>query len=262
MSTRSTPWPHGTPTWVDLSTSDIATSTAFYSALMGWEVNDLGSEFGNYHIATRRGLSTAGMAPSMTPDQPNAWTTYLAADDVDKTADAITAYGGRIIAPPMDVAQQGRMAIAADPTGAVFGLWQARSMIGAQLVNEPGGIVWNDQTSSDPQAARRFYAAVFGYTYSTVDGGQDYATIDGAGPGGTIGGIGALAAELPPGTPARWTVYFAVEDVDVACTTATDNGGAVIAPPFDTPYGRMAGLQGPEGASFMVSSFPEATATQ
>jgi predicted enzyme related to lactoylglutathione lyase len=254
MSTRSTAWPHGTPMWVDLTTPDLAGSTAFYRAVLGWEVTDLGADFGHYHVATLGGLATAGLGPAAEADQPSAWITYLSADDADKTADAITAHGGRIVSVPMDVGDRGRMAIAADPTGAMFGIWQAGSMIGAQLVNEPGGIVWNDQTSSDPGSARRFYAAVFRYTYAPLEGEQDYATIDGAVPGGTIGGIGALDPGSPPGTPARWTVYFGVEHVDAACETARDQGGTVTVPPFDTPYGRMAGLAGPEGAGFMVGS--------
>lgn len=262
MSTRSTPWPHGTPTWADLTTSDLAASTAFYQAVLGWEVTDLGPDFGHYHLATRNGLHTVGIGPAMSPEQPPAWTTYLATDDADKTLEAVVAQGGTVVVAPMDVADQGRMAIAADPTGAVFGIWQARSMIGSQLVNEPGGIVWNDQTSSDPQAARRFYAAVFGYTYTEMEGEQGYATIDGAGPGGTIGGIGALPADSPSEVPARWTVYFAVEDVDAACATAAEHGGATTVPPTDTPYGRMAALQGPEGADFMVMSSPTATTAE
>jgi predicted enzyme related to lactoylglutathione lyase len=259
MSPRSTPWPHGTPCWVDLTTSDLPASTAFYRAVLGWEVADLGPDFGHYGIAMRDGLSTAGIGLALSPDQPEVWTTYLATDNADTTAEAIVAQGGKLISPVMEVGDEGRMAIALDPTGATFGIWQAKTMIGCQLVNEPGGIVWNDQTSPDPQTARRFYAAVFGYTYAKTEGTQNYTTINGTRPGETIGGIGAVDATSPPGAPAHWTVYFAVEDVEAAYVTAIKHDGAVTMPPYDTPYGRMAALRGPEGADFTVVSSTEAT---
>jgi predicted enzyme related to lactoylglutathione lyase len=248
MSTRITPWEPGTPCWADLGTPDMAASHAFYSALLGWEINDMGADFGHYAICTRNGHATAGIGPAMSPDQPIAWTTYLAVEDADKTADLITSNGGRIIAAPMAVADQGRMAIALDPTGAAFGIWQAVKMIGSAVVNEPGGLSWNDHHSSDPDAARAFYAAVFGFSYTPMDGPFDYATIDGSGPGGAIGGIGENDPELPAGTPAHWMVYFTVADADAAVATATPQGARVLAGPADTPFGRMVTLADPQGA--------------
>lgn len=262
MSTRTTPWEPGTPTWADLSTSVLPASTAFYRAVLGWEVNDMGPDVGHYGIATRRGLATAGIGPAMSPDQPNVWTTYLAVEDADKAVEAIGANGGTILMAAMDVGDHGRMAVAADPTGAVFGVWQTGTMIGSQLVNEAGGVLWNDHKSADPEAARRFYAAVFGYTYTAMEGAQDYATIDGAGPGNTIGAIGALDPGTPGGTPAHWTVYFAVEDADAACATAVERGGAVVVPGIDTPFGRMAVLRGPEGAVFTAIGISPEVAAQ
>jgi hypothetical protein len=160
----------------------------------------------------------------------------------------------------MAVADQGRMAIAVDPTGATFGIWQAGRMIGAQIVNEPGGMTWNDHHSADPNAARAFYAEVFGYGYTPMEGGFDYATIDGDGPGGAIGGLGEPDPELPAGTPAHWMVYFSVADADVAVSTATSLDGRVLAGPMDTPFGRMVTLQDPQGA-FVKLMGPVVTAT-
>jgi predicted enzyme related to lactoylglutathione lyase len=252
MSTRTVPWSPGTPNWADLATSDLAASTAFYGAVLGWEVADLGADFGHYGIASRKGLATAGIGPAMSPDQPNVWTTYLSVEDADKTAETITTNGGTVLLAPMDVGDQGRMAVAVDPTGAVFGIWQAGAMIGTQLVNEAGGVCWNDHTSADPEAARRFYTAVFGYAYTALEGAHDYSTIDGAGPGNTVGGIGAFPPGAPEGTPAHWTVYFAVDDADAAAATAAEHGGSVVVPAVDTPFGRQALLRGPEGAVFTV----------
>lgn len=253
MSTRTTPWEPGTPAWADLATADVTASTGFYAALFGWQVVDLGPEYGHYALATLGGLAAAGLGPIMGEGQPGAWTTFLAVTDADRTAEAVGTHGGAVVSAPMDVGDRGRTAVAVDPTGAAFGVWQAGTMIGAQIVNEPGGVVWNDHNSADPGTARAFYAAVFDYTYTPVPG-QDYTTIDGAGPGDTIGGIGAFSPGTPQGTPAHWMVYFGVADVDAACATATGHGGTVVIPAWDTPFGRMATLSGPEGAVFTIGS--------
>src|SRR5262245_54307042 len=129
MSIRTTPWEPGTPCWVDLGTPDVTASHAFYSAVLGWQFIDQGPDFGHYTFCTRDEHPTAGIAPAMSPEQPTVWTTYLAVENADKTAELITANGGTIVVAPMDVAEQGRMAIAVDPTGAGFGLWQAKRMI-------------------------------------------------------------------------------------------------------------------------------------
>lgn len=261
MSIRNEPWPEGTPCWVDLETTDQKAAVEFYGSLFGWEVELTGEEFGHYGLAAIGGHHTAGLG-EIPPGQPMppAWTTYLASDDVDKTCDAISAAGGAIIAPPMDVGPRGRMAIAQDPTGALFGVWQAGDMIGASLVNEPGGVGWNECRTRDPEQALAFYAAVFGYTYSKMEG-DEYWTIDGAGPGNPVGGIGELDASAPPGAPSHWMTYFMVADADTAVATATANGGAVQAGPFDTPFGRMAALSDPQGAVFSIAGVvPDASA--
>jgi predicted enzyme related to lactoylglutathione lyase len=255
MSTRTTPWEPGTPCWADLATTDVAAANAFYAAVLGWEIADTGEEFGHYGIASRGGLATAGVGPIMGGDQPPAWTTYLATEDADKTAEAIATHGGQVIAAPMAVGSMGRMAVAIDPTGAPFGLWQAEEMIGCQLVNEPGGVVWNDHHSADLERAKAFYAAVFGYSYTAMDG-DNYVTIDGAGPGDTVGGLGTLADSLP-GSPPHWMVYFAVEDTDAAVEAALKHGGQVLVPAADTPFGRMATLRDGQGATFVVGSTPD-----
>ena len=74
----------------------------------------------------------------MNPDFPPVWMTYVNVDSADDTVAKVTANGGTVFAAPMDVMDAGRMAVFADPLGAVIGLWQPESHTGAQLVNEPG----------------------------------------------------------------------------------------------------------------------------
>ena len=144
MSTRTDPWPAGTPCWVDLSVPDVEGAVAFYAAVLGWTFVDTGPDYGNYQIAQMDGRAAAGVGPFMQEGQPSAWTVYLASDDVDATAKLIGEHGGSIYAGPMDIPGNGRMLIAADPTGGVFGVWQQTGMIGSALIDEPGAFVWDD----------------------------------------------------------------------------------------------------------------------
>lgn len=111
----------------------------------------------------------AGIGPSTTPGVPPAWLTYLSTTDADATATA----GATVLAEPFDVGDLGRMAVVADPQGAVFGLWQAVSHLGASVVDEPGALVWNEAAHPDPSAGQAFYQAVFGYRYDPVGGADD-----------------------------------------------------------------------------------------
>src|SRR2546423_629768 len=121
MSTRDERWPQGTPNWVDLSSTDVETSIDFYQALFGWDVVDTGPVTGNYRLCLLHNREVAGIGSAQCPDGPRGWTTYLAVDDADQTCDAIHANGGTVVMRPMALADQGRMAIALDPTGARFG---------------------------------------------------------------------------------------------------------------------------------------------
>jgi uncharacterized protein len=255
MSTRETPWPVGTPNWADLMTPDREASWAFYSQVLGWQIQDSGPEMGNYGMASLDGKMVAGIGTPPDPSQapPPAWTTYLATDDLDKAIEAIQSNGGTIAMPAMEIGDAGRMAVAADPTGAFFGIWQAKDFVGAERVNEPGAMVWNQAMSRNPGRAREFYAAVFGYQYTAMEGGQaEYHTINGDGPGNTVGGIGGMEDSFPAEVPAHWDTYFMVADAEQAVATATANGGSVQVPPFDTPFGKMGAITDPQGATFWI----------
>ncbi len=240
------------PCWTDLQTPDVAAATAFYTAVLGWDWRDTGPEYGGYAIAHVNGAAAAGIGPAQS-GAPTAWTIYLASDDVDATAAAVPGLGGTVVLEPGDVGELGRLCIAADPSGAVFGVWQAGTNIGAGLVNEPGGLTWEDLRSTDPDAARAFYVGLFGYEIRSLDGAPpDYALFHLPGDDAPLGGMGGMMGQ--EGMPSHWSVYFAVADADAAAGAAEAAGGTVIAPAFDTPYGRMAALADPAGAAFLVAA--------
>jgi uncharacterized protein len=170
---------------------------------------------------------------------------------VEASTAAVAAAGGAVLLPVDDAGPLGRLAIAADPTGAVFGLWQAGSHVGASHVNAPGGLTWEDLRSHDPDAARAFYRAVFGFDTAPIEmAGPDYQTFSLAGDDRPLGGMGGMMGNDV--VPSHWLVYFGVADAERAVAAAAARGGTAAGPPFDTPYGRMATLSDPAGATFML----------
>jgi predicted enzyme related to lactoylglutathione lyase len=148
--------------------------------------------------------------------------------------------------PPMDVMEFGRMAMAADPTGAVFGLWQAGTHSGAQVVNEPVSLVWNELTTPDAEKASRFYGEVLGHTTATVPESDDEGGMLQVGDR-PVANVNETT-DAPPG----WGVYFNVADADATVSRAEELGATVVSPGADTPWGRMATLEDPQGARFSV----------
>ena len=251
MTTRDIPWPDGTPCWADLGAPDIAKAREFYSHVFNWTVQPGGPETGGYSVAELNGRGVAGVGPKMAPPEaPTMWTTYLATSDADATAAKIKGAGGQLVVEPMDVMDAGRMAVAVDPAGAVFGLWQARAFPGAQIVNEPGAMCWNEQMSRDFEDSKAFYAAVFGYEYSEASGDSSYATIKVG--GRDVGGIGGYHAGVPADTQATWRVYFGAADTDASVARVQANGGSVIWKPIDHPYGRLSTVADDQSARFSL----------
>ena len=197
----------------------------------------------------------------MQEGQPAAWTVYIASDDVDATAKLIGEHGGSIFAGPMDIAGNGRMLVAADPTGGVLGVWQQPGMMGAAVVDERGAFVWDDARLNDVEAGKRFYTDVFGFTYAPLgpEAGEtgDYETF--SAPGGPsdrpAGGIGGMMG-APSGTPSHWLPYFSVADADAATRAVGDGGGTVLMSPETTPFGRIGVMVDPFGGVFGVHSPP------
>jgi uncharacterized protein len=251
MVTRDTAWPAGTPCWVDLGVGDIAKATAFYGGLFGWDIQAGPPEAGGYSMCTLGGRAVAGIGAQRDTSMPPYWTTYIASDDADATAARVTAAGGQVLAEPFEVMDVGRMFVATDPGGAVFGVWQARAHTGVGLANEPGALTWNENMSRNFEGNKAFYHDVFGYDYTDMSGdSMQYATLDLG--GGQVGGIGSIGPEQPAEMPATWVAYFAVADADAAAAKATELGGSVIQPPFDIPYGRIAVVSDDQGAVFAI----------
>jgi predicted enzyme related to lactoylglutathione lyase len=255
MTRRATPWPFGVPCWVDLGGTDVEGAMRLYGAVLGWEFEQQGEGYGGYVMCRIGGRDAAGIGLAQ-EGVPPAWTVYFATDDADATAKAVVDAGGRLLAEPFDVVTLGRMFVATDPGGAAFGVWQAIDSIGATHVNEPGGLTWEDLSVPDPDAAREFYAAVFGFVYDELpDAPSGYQLFRRPDEPWPLGGMGGLAEGAYP----SWLPYFSVHDTDAAVAATQDNGGSVVQPAHDSEFGRQAVLADADGAVFsVIQAIPDA----
>ena len=151
----------GVPSWVDLGSPDLDKSKGILRRSLR-----LGLPAGAARCRGLHGVRAARQDrrrpwPEMNPDMPTVWMTYVNVGSADDTVAKVTANGGTVFMPPMDVMDAGRMAIFADPLGAVMGLWQPKGHMGAQLANEPGAFCWNELITTDLDASKAFYKAVF-----------------------------------------------------------------------------------------------------
>lgn len=268
----------GVPCWIDTNQPDPEAALPFYRGLFGWEFEDVMPEGspGAYIIGRIRDGDVAAVASMPEGAPPLAmWNTYVWVDSADETAARGHAAGGTVLSEPFDVLDAGRMAVVADPEGAVFCVWQAKNHRGAKVVNEHGSLNFNTLYTRDPDAAEAFYAAVFGWQRLTIPAGVMW-TLPGYGdhleentpglreqmaqmgaPAGFIDVVAALnligAADAE--RPARWSVTFAVKDVAATAAKVRELGGEVVSGPFDAPWARLAVINDPQGASFIASQF-------
>jgi uncharacterized protein len=242
-------YPQGTPCWMDLWTPNRQASMDFYGAVFGWTYRVAPAEQHSYTEALLRDRTVAGIVtpPGAGEHTPMVWVTYLSVDDADAALAAVTAHGGQVLAGIIEVPGTGiRMILGTDPTGALFGAWQAPGHRGAELTNEPGTQIWNELMTPDPATARTFYGAVFGVEISDPFPDFDYTTIKVG--GRDVGGIG----RSDDGAPASWSGYFSVADTDAVAELVRSHGGSVLGDPNDTPYGRMALCADPHGSTFAL----------
>ncbi|MFI7498020.1 VOC family protein [Streptomyces sp. NPDC049687] len=244
--------PEGTPCWADAMFSDVESAKNFYGDVLGWTFGEAQSEYGNYTQAYVDGKAVAAVVPPMPGQEGQSqWCLYFASPDAAATAAKIRAAGGEVLMEPMRVGEFGTMCLAREPSGAVFGVWQAGTHEGFEAQAAPGAYGWAEVFTREPERADRFFRAVFPYTARQMeDDAVDYRMFNVGDT--TVLGRMKMTEEFPPEVPSYVNVYFVVSDVDDAVAKATKLGGVLRFGPTDSPYGRFAALSDPQGASFSV----------
>ncbi|MGA2530261.1 MAG: VOC family protein [Acidimicrobiales bacterium] len=251
---KRTSYAQGTPSWVDLQTTDQDAAKAFYGELFGWQFDDQAMpQGGTYSMALKDGDVVAAISPQVpevvAQGLPPFWNTYITVEDVDATTAAVEGAGGQVYMAPSEVMDAGRMSTVADPTGAVVNFWQPRKHIGATLVNEPGSLIWNELLTDNAEAAYSFYATVLGLSTEASDLGDMAYTVFKAGDKMVAGSMAPPMENIAN----HWHVYFAVDAMGPALDKARQLGAKVLNGPIATPIGAMATLIDPQGA--VVSLF-------
>jgi predicted enzyme related to lactoylglutathione lyase len=229
---------------------------------------------GEYHMARIRGgdVAAIGPMPEGMPPVPT-WNTYVAVASADESAEKVRAAGGAVYQGPFDVGPAGRMAVVADPEGAVFCLWEAKANIGANVVNENGALNFNGLATRDAQAAEAFYRDVFGWKLLSIPAGKfwmlpvygDHLEETTPGLRGQMKEMGApdgfidvVAAVNPIGdddTRPHWSVTFGADDIDATAQRVAELGGTVVVAPHDEPWTKTATFRDPQGAMFLAAQF-------
>jgi predicted enzyme related to lactoylglutathione lyase len=241
----------GTFSWAELVTSDAEAAKGFYRQLFGWEYDDRpAGEDVVYTMVRKDGREVAGLFADA--DQPPHWNSYVTVTSADEAAERAAGLGATVVAPAFDVMDAGRMAVVQDPTGAFVAVWEAREHPGARLVNTPGSMTWNDLTTRDMDAAKRFYGEWLGWSAEEIEGGGGYHVIRNG--DRANGGMMPWRPEMGEDVPSNWMPYFGIEDLDAAMTRVPELGGQVLAGPMRMPAGSIAVFADPQGAVFALWS--------
>ena len=246
--------------WYELLTNDHARAKSFYDAVVGWDIESEATNSMDYRMI-RTPTGNAGGVMQINDEMRShgarpTWLGYLGVEDVDQIVAAATAAGASIVMPAFDVADVGRIAMLADPSGAPFYVMRPIPPAGnpdavstAFAPNLIGHCAWNELVTRDLAQAKQFYPALFGWTLGDVMpmgpmGDYQFIEQDGR-------MIGAMFA--PGDRQPAWRFCFRTADLQRSIDAVNEGGGQVLFGPTEVPGGgRIIQATDPDGAFFMV----------
>ena len=185
---------------------------------------------------------------------------YIGTPNAAETAKKAEAAGAKIIAPVMEIGDQGHMAIIQDPSGAYLGLWQAGNMQGSQSTGA-NAMGWAELSARGFDKAEPFYKNLFGWgekkTPASAENPTEYTEFQLH--GDSVAGGMEMNPMVPAQVPSYWMVYFNVDDVDKSFDKVIAEGGKEMLSPTNMPGGRFAIVSDPEGAAFGLLKMEERT---
>jgi predicted enzyme related to lactoylglutathione lyase len=254
-------YPPGSFCWIELATTDAPDAKRFYSALFGWDFQDIPIAPGLVYTTSRIGSGSIGalhqiIQPEADRGESPHWLSYISVASLPDTIARAVSFGATVVRGPMDVFDLGKTAVIQDPEGARFALWQPGRHIGADAVREPGAMAWNELAAHDSAKASAFYASLFGWTprISAEEELGLYTEML----NGVVPACGILPMPEEWAVPPFWLGYFAVGDCDVVADKAVALGGSVEYGPRDIPgVGRHAVIADPQLAVFAIIQFTQ-----
>jgi predicted enzyme related to lactoylglutathione lyase len=234
--------PAGTFSWADLSTNDAAAAKAFYSALLGWEFEDMpvSDEMPGmvYSMASLNGKTAAALFEDDGSTPPH-WNAYVTVESAEASAARAKELGGTVVMDAFDVLDVGRQAVIQDPGGAFLSLWEPKLHVGANVVNVPGALCWNHLFTADMEASRAFYTELFGWGWD-----DDGMITLGERWNGSASPLTPEMEHVPP----NWSVFFAVADLEDTQAQAAEIGGTILVGPTEAGPGKFIAVADPTGA--------------
>jgi predicted enzyme related to lactoylglutathione lyase len=115
---------HGAFSWSELLVDDVDSAISFYTNVIGWEIEKMPMQEGDYYVVKTDGEPVGGIMkkPEGAEQMPDYWGTYITVDDVDNTLEKVEAAGGKAVYPPMDIPGVGRMCAITDTSGAMVSI--------------------------------------------------------------------------------------------------------------------------------------------
>lgn len=249
---------YGYPCWMDMESSDLATSMAFYAALFDWQPIGGYENRDNYHLIGPEGTAVAAVMDRKSSEtrDADAWNLFFRVGDAQQVLDAAVEHGGQVLVPVTDNGPSGLKAAAVDPRGNPFWLWQAKDFPGYHLDNRYDFPCWAELSVFDIEHATQYFGDVLGLRMS-----EERAVDEDAQPssyrilyagGGAVVDVMDIESPYRQGIPRGWTIFVGTKNVDASLAKAVELGGSVIRGAIDSPWGRWALFADPTGAHLAI----------
>ena len=245
--------PNGRFCWGELLTTDPEAAADFYAAVIGWGTREWEGSETPYAVWMNGEMPVGGfmrLPPEVAATgAPPHWLVYVSTPDVEACAVKAQNLGGHLL-NQFDIPDVGRMAIIADPQGAVITAYQPSDATpGHDGPASIGEFSWHELATTDWEAAWAFYSELFGWREaSRADMGEAGIYLEfhrGAHP---LGGIFNRPPEMPV---SAWLPYIRVPDAQVTAERVAERGGTVLNGPMEVPGGDLiAQCKDPQGAIF------------
>ena len=250
--------------WYELLTTDPKAAIAFYTEVVGWKSQQWdGSDYMMW-VASQGPLGGVSQLPeaAVRMGAPPYWQANVEIANVDESCAKVKQLGGKVIHVE-DVPTVGRLAVIADPQGAVLALFTPTGSMESHDVAKSGEFSWHELYTTDYQAAFAFYQQIAGWeklgAFDMGPGMGEYLLWGRNGK--QLGGMMTMPNEMktPDGKPVppSWMYYITVADFDAAFERAKAKGARVLNGPMEVPgKQRIVQLMDPQGAAFALVTPP------
>ncbi len=275
----------GMPVRVDLSTSEPKAAEQFYGSLFRWQFSDAHPAYGGVadsqadgrRVATRMGMPVSVVLEA-DDEQRHQWRVNFHVDDAAAAAEHARECGAQVVQEAVALVDGSKLAIIADPAGALVGLLEQPGEQAFFAAGEPGTPVWfellssagangdagtNGDAGADKDApgvsfdsVMDFYHQLFGWEIAIRAKTDQFTYAVGIEEGAPF--VGLAHAEQAAGQ--GWMAYFGVENIDAAVAEVKQNGGEVLSEPQMTEFGPLATVKDSAGVTTIICEVPPAPA--